>query len=88
MKILVLGAGWMGRAVVFDLLRNPRINSVILADASAQQLKETETFLKLRNELRFSTKKINVEMLFCVFLSSFFWFFVFCCVAEFFSNVA
>ncbi|MCK6542466.1 saccharopine dehydrogenase NADP-binding domain-containing protein [bacterium] len=61
MKILVLGAGWMGRAVVFDLLRNHHMERIIVADANAQALKETEAFVKAENDLRFSAKKINVE---------------------------
>ncbi|HNB57938.1 MAG TPA: saccharopine dehydrogenase C-terminal domain-containing protein [bacterium] len=61
MKILVLGAGWMGRAVVFDLLRNHHMERIIVADANAQALKETEAFVKAENDLRFLAKKINVE---------------------------
>ncbi len=61
MRILILGAGWMGRAVAFDILRNPKIEAVILADANAHQLKEASAFMRAENDLRFSTKKINVE---------------------------
>lgn len=38
MKLLVLGAGLMGRGAVFDLLRNPRLESLVVADASAEAL--------------------------------------------------
>jgi lysine 6-dehydrogenase len=60
MRILVLGAGLMGRAVVFDLMRNPKIRSVILADADARQLKETEALINSPNDLRLHYKKIDV----------------------------
>lgn len=38
MKILVLGAGKMGYAVAFDLIRSPRIEQVIVADNCQEQL--------------------------------------------------
>lgn len=38
MKILVLGAGKMGYAIAFDLIRSPRIEQVIVADNCQDQL--------------------------------------------------
>ncbi|MBI4534127.1 MAG: saccharopine dehydrogenase NADP-binding domain-containing protein [Candidatus Melainabacteria bacterium] len=39
MKFLVLGAGQMGYAVVYDLIRSPNIDKVFLADNNPQQIK-------------------------------------------------
>lgn len=38
MKFLVLGAGQMGYAVAFDLVRSPRMEKVVLADCNADTL--------------------------------------------------
>ncbi len=38
MKFLVLGAGRMGYAVAFDLIRSPRVEQVVLADNNLSQL--------------------------------------------------
>ena len=45
MKILVLGAGKMGYAVAFDLIRSPRIEQVIVADSNQEQLDRLQSLL-------------------------------------------
>ncbi|MBL7993963.1 saccharopine dehydrogenase NADP-binding domain-containing protein [bacterium] len=61
MKILVLGAGLMGRAVVFDMLRNPKLEELLVADHDAKQLKETEALINNPNELRITYKKLDID---------------------------
>ncbi|MBI4374960.1 MAG: saccharopine dehydrogenase NADP-binding domain-containing protein [Elusimicrobia bacterium] len=46
MKIMVIGSGMQGRACAFDLLRNPRLKTVVLADNSAKSLDEARRFLR------------------------------------------
>ncbi len=46
MRFLVLGSGMQGRACAYDLLKNPSVESVTLADASAQSLAAAESLLK------------------------------------------
>ena len=38
MKILVIGAGMMGRAAAYDMARSQRVQSVTLADSTLQRL--------------------------------------------------
>jgi len=45
MKILVLGAGKQGRAAAYDLLRNPEVEEIGIADADAEALESTRAFL-------------------------------------------
>src|ERR1700742_282690 len=40
MKILVIGAGMMGRAAAYDMARSERVQSVTLADNDAARLKQ------------------------------------------------
>lgn len=40
MKFLVLGAGRMGYAIVYDLIRSPRVEQVIVADKDVDRLKQ------------------------------------------------
>ena len=40
MKFLVVGAGRMGYAAVYDLIRSPRVEQVIVADRDASQVKD------------------------------------------------
>lgn len=61
MKILVLGAGLMGRAVVFDMLRNPKLEGLLVADHDPKQLKETEALIDDPNELRIKYKKLDID---------------------------
>ncbi|MDD5545018.1 MAG: saccharopine dehydrogenase C-terminal domain-containing protein [Acidobacteriia bacterium] len=44
MKILVLGAGWMGRAAAYDLARSRGVQHVGLADQNAQALRDAQHF--------------------------------------------
>ena len=46
MKIIVLGAGMMGRAIAYDLCKFSNFDSVIIADRDRQTLKSAEKFLK------------------------------------------
>ena len=39
MKFLVLGAGDMGYAMVYDLIRSPKVESVVVADKNVEQVK-------------------------------------------------
>jgi len=41
-KVVVLGAGLMGRALAWDLCRQDNIDSVVVADVSAARIKETK----------------------------------------------
>ncbi len=61
MRFLVLGAGLMGRAVAFDLMRNHRIESVILADSDASQLKEAEALINSPHDLHLHLRKTDVN---------------------------
>ncbi|MBX9941750.1 MAG: saccharopine dehydrogenase NADP-binding domain-containing protein [Candidatus Obscuribacterales bacterium] len=46
MKFLVLGAGKMGYAVAYDLIRSPKVEKVVLTDRSESILKSTADRLK------------------------------------------
>ncbi len=61
MRILQLGAGLMGRAITYDLLKNSAIESVTVVDAEARRLKETEIFIDNVHELRLETKKMDIN---------------------------
>ena len=45
MKILILGAGMQGRACAYDLLKNPALEELILADSSEKGLAFAKSFL-------------------------------------------
>lgn len=61
MKILVLGAGLMGRAVAFDMARNPKIEGIVISDHDPKMLKETQTLLNNPNDLRVKYKKVDID---------------------------
>lgn len=46
MKFMILGSGMQGRACAFDLVRNPAVESVLLADSSAENLASAKAWLK------------------------------------------
>ena len=46
MKFLVLGSGMQGRACAFDMLKNPSVQEVVLADSSAKSLAFAKSYLK------------------------------------------
>lgn len=48
MKILVLGSGMQGRACAFDLLKNPALRELTIADASPKSLASAKNFLRSR----------------------------------------
>lgn len=50
----------MGRAIALDLLRNPNVERVTIADAESRPLKETEAFINSPNDLRLSFRKLDV----------------------------
>lgn len=58
MKILVLGAGKMGLGVAFDLVQNPDVKRVVLADINLENLKSAREKIKSKKLL---LKKANVE---------------------------
>lgn len=58
MKYCVLGAGLMGKAVAFDLLRHNDTEKVIIADADKNKLDETKAFL---NDARIETKVFDAS---------------------------
>ncbi|MDX6769968.1 MAG: saccharopine dehydrogenase C-terminal domain-containing protein [Elusimicrobiota bacterium] len=45
MRFLVIGSGFQGRACAYDMLRNPAVGEVVLADASAASLASAKAFL-------------------------------------------
>ncbi|MCX5795408.1 MAG: saccharopine dehydrogenase NADP-binding domain-containing protein [Elusimicrobia bacterium] len=46
MRFMILGAGMQGRACAFDMLKNPAVTEILLADSSAKMLAKTKAFLK------------------------------------------
>lgn len=46
MKFMILGSGMQGRACAFDLIRNPAVESVLLADSSPENLASAKAWLK------------------------------------------
>jgi lysine 6-dehydrogenase len=58
MKMLVLGAGLQGSACAFDLLNNPRVDLVTLADLHPDRL---PAFLAGRSDARLNTVAVNVK---------------------------
>ncbi len=58
MKILVLGAGKMGLGVAFDLVQNPEVKRVVLADINLENLKSAREKIKSK---KLQLKKVNVE---------------------------
>ena len=59
--MLVLGAGLMGRAVIFDMMRNPKLEGLIVADHDPKQLKEVQSLLDSPNDLRIKYKKLDID---------------------------
>ena len=55
MNILVLGAGMMGRAITFDLLKFSKFENITLADKNIETIQSTKQFL--------NTNKTNFEIL-------------------------
>ena len=48
MRFMILGAGMQGRACAFDMLKNPAVTEVLLADSSDKMLASARSFLKSR----------------------------------------
>ena len=46
MKFMILGAGMQGRACAFDMLRNPEVTEILLADSQASTLSRAKAWLK------------------------------------------
>lgn len=46
MKFMILGAGMQGRACAFDMLKNPAVTEVLLADSSPKMLAAAKSYLK------------------------------------------
>lgn len=49
MKIIVLGAGMMGRAIAYDLDKYSNFDSIIIADRDNQTIQSAKSFLKDKN---------------------------------------
>lgn len=59
MRFLVVGSGFQGRACAFDMLRNPAVEEVVLADASAANLASAKVFLSKAAKGRLTLKKAD-----------------------------
>ena len=62
MKIIVIGAGMMGRAIAFDLHNYSNFDEVVIADKDKQNLKSAEKFLKGKeiNYLKLDVEKTKI----------------------------
>lgn len=58
MKILVLGAGMMGRAIAYDLCKHSKFDSIAVADRDKKTIQSTKKFLE-REEIDFHTLDID-----------------------------
>jgi len=58
MKVIVLGAGMMGRAIAYDLDRYSNFDSIIIADRDGQAIQSAKNFLKDKN-IEFANIDIN-----------------------------
>ena len=63
MKVLVLGAGRMGRAITFDLARSKEVEEVILADIDIEKAKNAKISQKVRFEHIDVTDRDIVELM-------------------------
>ena len=67
MKVILLGAGFMGKAIAKDLVRSEGVNDIVLIDADcvkAQQVAASIASDKLRSvELRFENDEALKEVL-------------------------
>jgi lysine 6-dehydrogenase len=61
MNILVLGAGHMGRAVAFDMMRTPELERLVVTDLDPKQLKATASFINRPKDRRIRFEKLEVE---------------------------
>jgi len=59
MKIIVLGAGMMGRAIAYDLDKYSNFDSVIIADRNNQAIQSAKSFLKGSKNIAFTNIDIN-----------------------------
>ena len=67
MKILILGAGMMGRAIAFDLANFSKFDTITISDKDNKMLKEAKRFLKNKSigyEILDSSNKVRTEKLF------------------------
>jgi len=60
MNILILGAGMMGRAIAFDLLKNSPETQIQLADTNKQTLQSAQQFL---NNTSLQTIPLDINMI-------------------------
>jgi len=58
MRFLVLGSGMQGRGCAFDMLREPAVKEVVLADGSSKALAECRRFLRSR---RVKTRRVDAS---------------------------
>lgn len=61
MRFLVVGSGFQGRACAFDMLRNPAVGEVVLADASSANLASAKAFLAGAAKGRLTLKRADAS---------------------------
>jgi len=66
-KILILGAGMMGRALAFDLFNFSKFDTITISDRDKKMLNEAKKFLKnksIRYEILDASNKVRIEKFF------------------------
>lgn len=59
MKVIVLGAGMMGRAIAYDLCKHSNFDSIAIADKDKKTISSAEKFLKDIDFLKLDIEKTN-----------------------------
>jgi len=59
MKVIVLGAGMMGRAIAYDLRKHSNFDSIAIADKDKKTISSAEKFLKDIDFLKLDVEKTN-----------------------------
>jgi lysine 6-dehydrogenase len=59
MKVIVLGAGMMGRAIAYDLCKHSNFDSIAIADKDKKTISSAEKFLKDMDFLKLDVEKTN-----------------------------
>ena len=59
MKVIVLGAGMMGRAIAYDLCKHSNFDSIAIADKDKKTISSAEKFLKDIDFLKLDVEKTN-----------------------------
>ncbi len=61
MKIMVIGCGMMGRALIRDILKHGRPEILIAADRDASQIRAAQTFVRDMKPRTLVTKQIDIQ---------------------------